>query len=683
MDTRRFIIAMTLSLAVMYGYTYFIAKRQKPATTQPVPASTQAAAPAAATEPGAAPQTTAGYEAKQPASAPTTAGVWQVRGAKEARQVTLGTNTPAGTFDTQAVLTNQGAAVERILLVAKKKKGKYSVYRYAKTVAGLEPYPLIEPLVSPDGQTAYSWATDSIRIGQPEATVRLTDVPWNVEVRQIEEGPKKGAYEARFWVDILNADQPVVRIVKRYVLAPKSFGIDMGLTFESLNNRPVRLVVAQGGPVGILRADPRSDYRKVFVVNMEKNRPVPTQWTHAQLVKHEGTAVVGSANPITWTALVDKYFAAISAPVKSVGADSAIDETRIFTDSTEKTETGNLLMDMVSPPITVKPQKPAELHYDLYAGPKDTQVFAENPSYVTRNYALLNSSEYTWCTFSSLGEVMTGLLHWLNRWIWPHNYGLAIIILVLLVRLIMHPLTKHQQVTMTQMQQRQAEVAPKIDALKKRHANDRQQLQVETMRVYREAGINPASQVAGCLPMLIQLPIWVALYSALNYDIQLWHAPFIWWIRDLSAPDALYAWTTPVNIPLFSWFIGPVTKFNLLPVLLGAAMYFQQKFTPKPTPPAGGSSDQANQQQQMQKMMGFMMIFMGLLFYNMPSGLCLYIMASSAFGVAEQIRIRKHIEERRNRPPSAKPARRMAWLDKIMEGMEKKARESHTVRKDK
>jgi YidC/Oxa1 family membrane protein insertase len=253
---------------------------------------------------------------------------------------------------------------------------------------------------------------------------------------------------------------------------------------------------------------------------------------------------------------------------------------------------------------------------------------------------------------------------------------------VLLVRAILHPLTKHQQITMAKMQQKQASVQPKIAALKAKYPNDKQKLQLETMRVYREAGINPAGQIAGCLPMLIQLPIWVALYSALNYDINLWHSPFMFWIRDLSAPDALVSWHPATEIPLLSWMIGPVDKFNLLPILLAGSMWLQQKYTPKPTPAPGTPPDQLAQQQQMQKMMGFMMVFMGIMFYNMPSGLNLYIMASSAFGALEQQRIRKHMEERKKDPDFAKP-KGGGWMEKLMEMVEKKAATSHTYRKEK
>lgn len=682
MDTKRLVLAMTLSLAVMFAYQIILAKFYPPKPVQAT-ATQVAATQAAATQTSDAQAPVAMAEmapGTAPASSPTS--TWHVQGADALHQMVLGVDTPAvspDTFFTQAILTNRGAAIEQVLLVERTNTRKGFPYKYAKTVEGEQPYAPLQPLKIPSGEVEYSWATASIRVGQPQVTVPLRDVLWNHEVRQTP----RGAFEAKFWVDVLNGQTPVVRITKRFVLNPQSYAIAMGLSLESLSGQTEQVVVDQSGPVGIPSEDLRSDFRKVFVVNAEKNRPVPTKWTHAQLVKNEAPVVIGSANPIMWLALVDKYFTAITAPVAATGAPSPIADVRISTYSRDPKAAGDIAMDLISPLLEVKAGAAATLQYDLYTGPKDPHIFTDNEQYLARGYNLMNSAEYAWCTFSSLGELMTGLLHWLNRWIWPHNYGLAIVILVLLVRVILHPLTKHQQVTMTKMQQRQAEVAPKIEAIKQRFAKDRQQIQTETMRVYREAGINPASQAAGCLPMLIQMPIWIALYSALNYDINLRHAPFVLWIRDLSTPDAFMHWDKAVNIPLISWFIGDVTNLNLLPVLLAVAMFLQQKFTPKPKPAAGASPEQLAQQQQMQKMMGFMMIFMGLLFYNMPSGLCLYIMASSTFGILEQYRIRQHIEKQRNLPVTQKASWRLPFVDKIMEAMEKKAKQSHTLRKEK
>jgi len=147
------------------------------------------------------------------------------------------------------------------------------------------------------------------------------------------------------------------------------------------------------------------------------------------------------------------------------------------------------------------------------------------------------------------------------------------------------------------------------------------------------------------LPMLIQMPIWIALYLSLSNNILMRHegSMFLPWIHDLTAPDALYTFSSPITVPLFGWVLP---SFNLLPLLVALFMYTQQKLQPKPAPNPNMSDQQRQQQEMMQKMMPMMSIMMLLIFYKMPSGLNLYIMASSLFGTIEQKRIRAHIKER-------------------------------------
>ena len=208
-------------------------------------------------------------------------------------------------------------------------------------------------------------------------------------------------------------------------------------------------------------------------------------------------------------------------------------------------------------------------------------------------------------------------------------------------------------------------VAPKIQEIREKHKDDQKRMQEEMAKA---GGLKA---FGGCLPMVLQMPIWVALYGALGAAIQLRHAPLLpsaWvpqgslFLQDLSAPDALVHWQTPVFLPghdmpllgfVVTWIEGMLTggpgigltNFNLLPVLMAGAMYLQQRLTPQP---AAATGPQAQQQKQM---MVFMMIFMSLILYSAPSGLCLYIFTSSILGFFEQRYLKKKLAQ----PPAAVP----------------------------
>jgi YidC/Oxa1 family membrane protein insertase len=190
-------------------------------------------------------------------------------------------------------------------------------------------------------------------------------------------------------------------------------------------------------------------------------------------------------------------------------------------------------------------------------------------------------------------------------------------------------------------------LGPKMQALKEHFADDKQRLQEETMKLYRSEGVNP---VGGCLPMFLQMPVWFGLYGALLTAIALRHAPFLptWmvpdgslFLQDMSQPDALIHWAEPVDlpgrsIPLLGWLIGVIQNnllggrlmsFNILPFLMAGTMWLQQRFTP--------STATGPQAEQQKKMMSFMMVFLLLVLYNAPAGLCLYIFTSSLLGFFE------------------------------------------------
>lgn len=201
---------------------------------------------------------------------------------------------------------------------------------------------------------------------------------------------------------------------------------------------------------------------------------------------------------------------------------------------------------------------------------------------------------------------------------YTHNYGIAIIVLTIVIKLLFWPLTHKSYASMKEMQR----IQPRIKQLRERFKNDREQLNREMMLLYKTHKVNP---LGGCLPMVLQIPVFFALYKALLDSIELRHAPFIFWVKDLSAPDYLFRF--PAG---FSFFgiegIGP------LPLLMGASMVIQQKMTP-----TVGDPTQA-------KVMMLMPIFFTFLFISFPSGLVLYWLINNVLSIVQQIYINSRVE---------------------------------------
>ncbi len=190
------------------------------------------------------------------------------------------------------------------------------------------------------------------------------------------------------------------------------------------------------------------------------------------------------------------------------------------------------------------------------------------------------------------------------------NYGIAIILLTILVRLLFWPLTHKSTVGMKKMQ----EIQPKMKEIREKFKDNPQRLQQETWQLYRDAKVNPMSS---CLPMLVQIPVFIALFNVLRSAVELRYAPFLW-ISDLSEPEALFA----------SWF--PFGGLNILPVLMAATMALQSALTP--------SAGDKNQQRMMIVFMPIMMLFM---FYSFPSALSLYWTLSQVFSIWQMWIIRR------------------------------------------
>lgn len=216
--------------------------------------------------------------------------------------------------------------------------------------------------------------------------------------------------------------------------------------------------------------------------------------------------------------------------------------------------------------------------------------------------------------FAQISQGLTWLLREIHKRV--PNWGLAIILLTILVKLVLYPLTERSFRSMARLRQ----LKPEMDRLNEMYANDREKKGAAVMELYRKQGINP---MGGCLPQLLQLPIWFALYTSLSTNVELFHAPFALWWQDLSAPDPFY----------------------VLPLALGVLMFVQQKITPNTMDPAQA------------KMMLYMMPVMITAFMLfLPAGLCLYMFTNSALSIGQQKLIEHRMDAKSastGNPPAA------------------------------
>lgn len=294
--------------------------------------------------------------------------------------------------------------------------------------------------------------------------------------------------------------------------------------------------------------------------------------------------------PVAWAGLTDKYFMVVLAP-----ENETISSTRVAPAGDVKNVVS---VDIETPVFDLAPGQAKSFTGRLYIGPKDKKII--EPLGLKLELAI----DYGW--FNFIGRPMITFLNWIYGLV--GNYGVAILILTAFIKGIFWPLTAKSYQSMARMK----EIQPKMEKLREKYGDDPQKLNREMMHLYKTHKVNPLS---GCLPMLVQIPVFIALYRVLLYAIELRHAPFVWWLQDLSAPDPYY----------------------ITPVVMGLSMFFQQKMTP-----AGAT----NEMQRKLMLYGLPVLFTWL-FKDFPSGLVVYWLLNNLISIAQQ-----GMQLRRNAKPA-------------------------------
>lgn len=343
---------------------------------------------------------------------------------------------------------------------------------------------------------------------------------------------------------------------------------------------------------------------------------------------------------VDWLAVRNKYFAAIMIPSDPTQVEGAYIEGQTF-------PTKELGLKEIYNVRLVVPFKGSDVErrtIDLYIGPVDYDLLKEINTNLT---ALVDFGSFFGLKFivRPIAEyVLLPLLKFLHMFI--PNYGFVIIVFSLIIKIVVYPLTRKSFQSMKKMQLLQ----PKITELKEKFKDDPQKMNKETMKLYQTYGVNPAG---GCLPILLQMPIFIALWGLFQAATELRQQPFIFWINDLSAPDLIY--DLGFKLPLFG-----IQEISGLAILMGITTFFQQKMSIKDP--------------KQQALVYMMPIMLTILFMTFPSGLNLYYFMFNVFSIAQQYYI-NHKQSDVELVPVDPSKRKTGFMQRLMEAAEQQSKQ--------
>ena len=549
------------------------------------------------------------------------------------------------------------------------------------------PYGLIHGKNAGEPATRPATMTDSAEaISQANSTnIFDSQYVW----KPVEQTPTDVVLQASFSSD----NKPVAEIQKIFHLDPKSYEIMISHKIINKTDQTIHVRIDQLGPPNLRRDDPRIDDRFFHAEALDSAKKVLNDdrfnATQSQLPGMQGGQwnfgqfADFSKDPFLWAASGNRFFAAIVRPAPisttpvlfNLANGRQIPEVHhvsegsldlLYAATKEKYADAVAALHFTGASLEIPPGGSLTEPLAVFLGPKkrellnNTDATPPNPSATFTTYEYYKIMQfsargcflYSLCVRDEVVYPILWLLDFFKRTIAFGNYGVAIMILVVLVRALLHPLTRSGQINMAKMGKKMKDIQPKLDAVKKKYADNKQKQSEEMMRLYRENHINPAGGIMGCLPMMLQLPIWAALYSGLALDIDLRHASFIpGWINDLSNPDTVLPTSAPVwghplfTLPIFNF---EIYGLNPLPLLLAVVLFINMKVTMATQPkPADDSQAQA------QKWSQYSILILPFALYNASSGSNLYYFASTMVGLVDTYFVRKSLKKQGILPASA------------------------------
>jgi YidC/Oxa1 family membrane protein insertase len=374
-----------------------------------------------------------------------------------------------------------------------------------------------------------------------------------------------------------------------FVVDPKRYPIELSLSYVNHSEKPLEGSIK--ARIADLPPKEKTSYYAFIGLSLLFDNALE-QLDEGDLKKGEKTF----SGPIQWLSYQEDYFMAAVIPEDSPKAQFA----------GRALPSGVLEATWVGPPVAVSPGGEMSSRFTLFFGPRDLTVLKEI------GHNLDRAINFGWTDI--IAKPLLYVLRFFNGYV--HNYGLAIIFLTVLIKILFWPLTHKSYKSMKEMQKLQ----PLMGKIREKYKNNREQMNKELMGLYKTYKVNP---MGGCLPMVIQIPVFFALYRILGSSIELRHAPFFLWINDLSAPDRLFHFSFAIP------FMSPPYGIPVLTLFMGASMFIQQKMTP-----TAGDPTQA-------KVMMLLPIIFTVMFINFPSGLVLYWLVNNILSIGQQYRIIK------------------------------------------
>jgi len=378
-----------------------------------------------------------------------------------------------------------------------------------------------------------------------------------------------------------------VVVEKKFLFSPESYMIDLSVTIKNLSGKTLRDSLTL------------TLVREAEVKKSRYGFTGPSALINNKL-KQIKTKKIKDKNLYTgnvkWVAVQNRYFMSAIIPDEPVDAGM-----HLYMDN----ET--LQNRYVQSESVIDSGAKHVFNYKLFFGPKSMKVLND------MDYDLVKAVHF------GMFDIIAKPCVWIMNFIYDHfipNYGIAIIILTLFTKIILWPLGNKSYKSMAEMKK----IQPLMAEIKEKYKDDKKRMNEEVMGLYKTYKVNP---MGGCLPMVAQIPIFFALYRMLYEAIELRHAPFFWWINDLSAPDRLFRFD--VSIP----FMQPPYGIPVLTIIMGASMFIQQKMSPPM-----GDATQA-------KMMMLMPLVFTVMFINFSSGLVLYWLVNNIISMAQQYYIQK------------------------------------------